>query len=94
MHSQEERVSLRVEDEIERQSAFSSVAADEAARSGDLRTSIEYASGARHTIQLYIHGTSSAPGIRVTRREGEGWGATLFLFTAAVWCAVFGAVGS
>ena len=54
MHSQEERVSLRVEDEIERQSAFSSVAADEAARSGDLRTSIEYASGARHTIQLYM----------------------------------------
>ena len=29
------------------------LAADEAARSGDLRTWIEYAGGARHTIQLW-----------------------------------------
>eukprot|EP00964_Phaeocystis_antarctica_P047650 scaffold27576_cov75-Phaeocystis_antarctica.AAC.4 len=29
------------------------IAADEAARSGDLRTTIEYASGARHAIQLW-----------------------------------------
>ena len=30
-----------------------SIAADEAARSGDLRTTIEYASGARHAIRLW-----------------------------------------
>ena len=29
------------------------LAADEAARSGDLQTTIEYANGTRHTIQLW-----------------------------------------
>ena len=38
---------------IERLSASNILAADEADRSGDLRTTIEYASGARHTIRLW-----------------------------------------
>ena len=42
---------LRVEDD--RTPERLQLAADEAARSGDLRTSIEYAGGARHTIQLW-----------------------------------------
>ena len=45
------RVSLRVEDA--RTPERLQLAADEAARAGDLRTSIEYAGGARHTIQLW-----------------------------------------
>ena len=45
------RVSLRVEDD--RTPERLQLAADEAARSGDLRTSIEYAGGARHKIQLW-----------------------------------------
>ena len=44
--------------------------ADEAARSGDLRTSIEYAGGAPGT--QYGSGTSSAPGIRATEGGGSG----------------------
>ena len=42
---------LRVEDD--RTPERLQLAADEAARSGDLRTSIEYAGGARHKIQLW-----------------------------------------
>ena len=45
------RVSLRVEDD--RTPERLQLAADEAARSGDLRTSIEYAGGATHAIQLW-----------------------------------------
>ena len=44
-------VSLRVEGD--RAPERLQLAADEAARSGDLRTTIEYASGARHTIRLW-----------------------------------------
>ena len=51
INSQDERVSLRVEGD--RVPERLQLAADEAARSGDLRTTIEYASGARHTIQLW-----------------------------------------
>ena len=51
INSQETRVSLRVEED--RAPEHLQLAADEAARSGDLRTSIEYAGGARHTIQLW-----------------------------------------
>ena len=50
INSQDERVSLRVEGD--RTPERLQLAADEAVRSGDLRTTIEYASGARHTIQL------------------------------------------
>ena len=52
INSQETRVALRVE-EGDRTPERLELAADEAARSGDLRTSIEYAGGARHTIQLW-----------------------------------------
>ena len=45
------RVSLRVEGD--RAPERLQIAADQAARSGDLRTTIEYASGARHVIQLW-----------------------------------------
>eukprot|EP00964_Phaeocystis_antarctica_P080705 scaffold50412_cov33-Phaeocystis_antarctica.AAC.1 len=50
INSQDERLPLRVEGERtpERQ-----LAADAAARSGDLQTTIEYADGTRHTIQLW-----------------------------------------
>ena len=51
INSQDERVSLRVEGD--RAPERLQLAADEAARSGDLRTTIEYASGARHTIRLW-----------------------------------------
>ena len=51
INSQEVRVSLRVEGD--RAPERLQIAADEAARSGDLRTTIEYASGARHAIQLW-----------------------------------------
>ena len=51
INSQEVRVSLRVEGD--RAPERLQIAADEAARSGDLRTTIEYASGARHTIRLW-----------------------------------------
>ena len=51
INSQDERVSLRVEGD--RTPERLELAADEAARSGDLRTTIEYARGARHTIQLW-----------------------------------------
>eukprot|EP00964_Phaeocystis_antarctica_P054708 scaffold32186_cov48-Phaeocystis_antarctica.AAC.2 len=47
-----ERLSLRVEGD--RTPERLQLAADEAARSGDLRTTIEYASGAKHTIQLCV----------------------------------------
>ena len=49
--SQETRVSLRVEEDKTPESL--QLAAEEAARSGDLRPWIEYAGGARHTIQLW-----------------------------------------
>ena len=49
INSQDERVSLRVEGD--RVPERLQLAADEAARSGDLRTTIEYASGARQTIR-------------------------------------------
>ena len=51
INSQEVRVSLRVEGD--RAPERLQIAADQAARSGDLRTTIEYASGARHTIRLW-----------------------------------------
>ena len=51
INSQDERVSLRVEGN--RTPERPQLAADEAARSGDLQTTIEYASGASHTIQLW-----------------------------------------
>ena len=51
INSQEVRVSLRVEGD--RAPERLQIAADEAARSGDLRTTIEYASGARHAIRLW-----------------------------------------
>ena len=51
INSQDERVSLRVEGD--RVPERLQLAADEAARSGDLRTTIEYASGAKHTVQLW-----------------------------------------
>ena len=51
INSQETRVSLRVEEDKTPESL--QLAAEEAARSGDLRTWIEYAGGARHTIQLW-----------------------------------------
>ena len=51
INSQDERVSLRVEGE--RTPERLQLAADEAARSGSLQTTIEYANGARHTIQLW-----------------------------------------
>ena len=51
INSQETRVLLRVEDD--RTPERLQLAADEAARSGDLRTSIEYAGGATHAIQLW-----------------------------------------
>ena len=49
INSQHTRVSLRVEGGGTPEHL--QLAADEAARSGVLRTSIEYAGGARHTIQ-------------------------------------------
>ena len=52
INSQETRVSLRVEED--RAPEHLQLAADEAARSGVLRTSIEYAGGARHTIQFWL----------------------------------------
>ena len=52
INSQETRVSLRVEEDGTPELHLQ-LAADEAARSGVLRTSIEYAGGARHTIQLW-----------------------------------------
>ena len=51
INSQHTRVSLRVEGGGTPEHL--QLAADEAARSGVLRTSIEYAGGARHTIQLW-----------------------------------------
>ena len=51
INSQDTRVSLRVEEDGTPEHL--QLAADEAARSGVLRTSIEYAGGARHTIQLW-----------------------------------------
>ena len=51
INSQEVTVSLRVEGD--RAPERLQIAADQAARSGDLRTTIEYASGARHVIQLW-----------------------------------------
>ena len=51
INSQDERVSLRVEGE--RTPERLQLAADAAARSGDLQTTIEYANGTRHTIQLW-----------------------------------------
>ena len=51
INSQDERVSLRVEGD--RAPERLQLAADEAARSGDLQTTIEYANGARHTIRLW-----------------------------------------
>ena len=67
-------VSLIVHREkIERLSASNILAADEADRSGDLRTTIEYASGARHTIRLWNEFRVWGLGSR-RLREGEGWG--------------------
>ena len=60
INSQETRGSLRVE-EGSAPERFQ-LAADEAARSGDLRTSIEYAGGARHTIQLWDEPRTWDPG--------------------------------
>ena len=51
INSQDERVSLRVEGSGAPERL--QLAADRAARSGDLRTTVEYASGARHTIRLW-----------------------------------------
>ena len=51
INSQDERVSLRVEGE--RTPERLQLAADAAARSGDLQTTIEYANGTRQTIQLW-----------------------------------------
>ena len=51
INSQEVRVSLRVEGD--RAPERLQIAADEAARSGDLRTTIEIAGRARHTIRLW-----------------------------------------
>ena len=48
------------------------LAADEAARSGDLQTTIEYANGTRHTIQLWNE--FRIGGIQVTEGGGGGWG--------------------
>ena len=65
---------------------------DEAARSGDLQTTIEYASRLAEPDTRYSCGTSSASGIRVTEGGGglgtgrEGSFSLLFLSTAAVWC--------
>ena len=50
-NSQDERVSLRVEGE--RTPERLQIAADAAARSGDLQTTVEYANGTRQTIQLW-----------------------------------------
>ena len=68
------------------------LAVDEAARSGDLQTTIEYASRLAEPDTRYSCGTSSASGIRVTEGGGglgtgrEGSFSLLFLSTAAVWC--------
>ena len=51
INSQDERVSLRVEGE--RTPERLQTAADAAARSGDLQTTVEYANGTRQTIQLW-----------------------------------------
>ena len=51
INSQDERVSLRVEGE--RTPERLQIAADAAARSGDLQTTVEYANGTRQTIQLW-----------------------------------------
>ena len=51
INSQDRRVSLRVEGSGVPERL--QLAADRAARSGDLRTTVEYASGARHTIRLW-----------------------------------------
>ena len=51
INSQDGRVSLRVEGSGVPERL--QLAADRAARSGDLRTTVEYASGARHTIRLW-----------------------------------------
>ena len=51
INSQDERVTLRVEGD--RAPERLQLAADEAARSGDLRTTIEIAGRARHTIQMW-----------------------------------------
>ena len=60
INSQNERVSLRVEGD--RVPERLQLAADEAARSGALRTTIEYASGARHTIRLWNEFRAWDPG--------------------------------
>jgi hypothetical protein len=51
INSQDERFSLRVEGSGAPERL--QLAADRAARSGDLQTTVEYASGARHTIRLW-----------------------------------------
>ena len=51
INSQDERVSLRVEGD--RTPERLQLTADAAARSGDPQTTIEYANGIRHTIQLW-----------------------------------------
>ena len=95
INSQEVRVSLRVEGD--RAPERLQIAADEAARSGDLRT---YGPTADHDRVRERRQTHDAAVGRVPRlgsrrlreREGEGSGGgvfTLFFFTAAVWCVPF-----
>ena len=64
INSQDERVSLRVEGSGVPERL--QLAADRAARSvtlgGDLRTTVEYASGARHTIRLWSELSAWDPG--------------------------------